>query len=383
MIRLRIFASAVVLVGALAAPAAVWAQATVAPTCRLDATGAQQVETTLRLALQGFKEIGQTLPYDTVVVNPASQLLDPRTLAAYIVRDATVSAVSPSGCVAKVPATLKGEELDAHSVKGGCVAAASGSRIRCSADAVRVFGRPADGTSKQNPALLYVLSHELAHIAQGRPGEYAGRLQSIDLSSSREEKLRGLKEACEPGLTQAEEDADKQALQILERVLPRAPFREPLFSSRGSVLWGVDQLNLAAHSWSALALEREFVGRPRPHQSFEPTEFPTPAPKIQANSKRFVCEVLTKKKGVVAFPGRSSTHPALEVRIQRVAEALLPLAATLPSTDGATDYQPVAKLQRQLSEVFSFMYRGTGDYLQSVQSSVCTRLNSDNPTAGC
>jgi hypothetical protein len=370
---------ALTLLTALPPPAA--AQETPEPACRLDSTNAKVVQTTLELALAAFKSMGKPLPFDAVAVNPSSSP-DVRTMAVYVVKDATVSTVNASGCITKSVPTIKGEELDKHSVRGGCLAAGKAGVITCSADAVKIFGRTPDG-GKLNPALLYVLSHELGHVAQGRPGEYAGRLQTIDLASPRPQKLAKLQDACEPGMVQAEEDADRQALEVLKRLVPNAPFREPLFSQRGSALWSVDQLNLAANAWSEAALAREFDSQPQPHKAFVPTEFPTPSTKVQANAKAFVCEVLTKKTGRVSYPGRSATHPALEVRIQRVAQGLRQVAAALPANDGSRDYEPVAKLQPQLSEIFNFMYRETGVYMRAIQASVCTRVNSDKPEAGC
>lgn len=365
-----------------AMPVSSAAQEAPVPGCRLDPTNAKVVQETLALALAAFESMGKPLPYDAVAVNPSSSPTAVHTLAVYVVKDATVSTVNASGCITKTAATVKGEELDRRSIRGGCLAAGKAGVIRCSADAVTIFGHTPDGR-KLNPALLYVLSHELGHLAQGRPGDYAGRLQTIDLASPLPQKLQKLQGACEPGMMQAEEDADRQALEVLKRLVPKAPFREPLFSQRGSALWSVDQLNLAANAWSEAALAREFESRPQPHKAFVPTEFPTPSSKVQANAKAFVCEVLTKKTGRVSYPGRSGTHPALEVRIQRVAEGLRQVAAGLSATDGSRDYQPVAKLQPQLSEIFNLMYRETGVYMQAVQGSICTRVNSDKPEARC
>jgi len=114
-----------------------------------------------------------------------------------------------------------------------------------------------------------------------------------------------------------------------------------------------------------------------------PTEFPTAPSTVTRNAKSFVCDVLTKRTGTIAYPGRSTTHPPLEVRMQRVAEALRPLAATLPKAGAKEEYKPVAVLQEQLSDIFAFMYRETGIYLEAVQSAICTRVNGDRPAEGC
>lgn len=353
------------------------------PACRLDAQGAAAAEKTIRLALRGYAELGTPLPIDDVQANPSSSQLPPRTLGVYVLSDASASAVGKDGCLGIKPALVKGEELDPVSVRGGCVAASDKLEVRCSSSAVQLFGMQGDRPGLDNPALLYLLSHELWHIKQRRPGEYAGRVDLIDLKQPRDVKLKMLRASCEPGLTKAEEDADRNAVRVLAKLLPGPPYRESIFSAQGSVLWGADQLNLAANKWRQAALEREFISQPKPHKSFIPTEFPTPQVKVTQNAKAFVCDVLTKHSGVTAYPGRAATHPVLEVRMQRVAEALRPLASSLPKSGAKEEYRPIAVLQEQLSDVFTFMYRETGVYLEAVQSAICTKVNGDLPTEGC
>ena len=67
--------------------------------------------------------------------------------------------------------------------------------------------------------------------------------------------------------------------------------------------------------------------------------------------------------------------------MQRVAESLRLLAQDVPKTGAPQPYQPVAVLQEQLSDIFTFMYRENGAYLNAVQNAICTRVNSDNPVS--
>lgn len=359
-----------------------WAEAT--PACRLDDEGAKTVETALRLATGAYANLGKRVPFDQVVVNPKSHTGNPRTLEVLVVSDASASKVNKAGCIVGKPGLVNAEELDNYSVRGGCIAVAGTTpKIRCSSEAVQIFGDMPERKERSNPALLYILAHELGHILQRRPGEYAGRVEPIKLELSQEAKLETLRESCEPGMTKAEEDADRLAVQVLTRLLPDPPYGEPMFSAQGSVLWGVDQLNLAANNWRKTAIEREFISQAKPHKSFVSMDFPTPMPKVNANAKRFVCDVLTKKVGTVLYPGRATTHPPLEVRMQRVVQALRSVAAGLPKTGEQQEYKPIAILQEQLSDIFTFMYRETGVYLEAVQSAICTRVNSDKPAEGC
>ncbi|WP_156901632.1 hypothetical protein [Azohydromonas australica] len=335
------------------------------------------------MALKAYADLGTPLPIDDVQVNPGSVQLPPRTLGVYVLSDASKSAVGKDGCIANEPALVKGDELDTNSIRGGCVAASDRLEVRCSSSAVQLFGKQGTRPSLANPSLLYLLSHELWHIKQRRPGEYAGRVEFIDLKQPRGVKLQILRDSCEPGLTKAEEEADRNAVRVLAKLLPDPPYRELTFSPQGSVLWGADQLNLAANTWRKTVLEREFISQAKPHKSFIPTEFPTPPAMVTKNAKVFVCDVLTKQSGAVAYPGRAATHPALELRMQRVAEALRSLASGLPKAGAREEYKPIAVLQEQVSDILTFMYRETGVYLEAVQGAICTRVNSDRPAEGC
>lgn len=354
------------------------------PACRFDPQSAPLVETTLTLASEAYAALKTPLPFDRIVVNPGTPAPDARTLTVYVVFDASEGQVDEAGCIAHEPPLVDGEGLDDISVRGGCLAIAGTTpEIQCSSEAVYTFGRSHGQPESANPALLYVLAHELAHILQRRPGEYAGRVEPIELELSQQEKLQALRDSCEPGIARDEEAADRLAVEVLTMLLPRSPYREPVFSAQGSVFWGIDQLNLAANEWRTGAQEREFLSQRDPHTSFVPTEFPTPDDVVSANARKFVCEVLTEKTGTVLYPGRANTHPTLEVRIQRAAEALRPIAASLPKSDGEQQFESVAVLQEQLGDIFSLMYRETGVYLEAVQSAICTRVNSDSPLGGC
>ena len=132
--------------------------------------------------------------------------------------------------------TAKGDPLDAISVRGGCVGIAiDRPEIRCSSDAVKLFGDVGQRTGIANPALLYVIGHELAHLYQRRVGEYGGRAEVIDLQSAPAAKLKILRDACDPVAVKRESDADAISLEVLARLLPQSPYRETVFSERGSL----------------------------------------------------------------------------------------------------------------------------------------------------
>jgi hypothetical protein len=269
-------------------------------------------------------------------------------------------------------------------VRGGClVAALDNLEMRCSSDAIKIFGSAGINQGQPHPALLYVLSHELAHVYQRRAGEYSAKLQRFNLSRDGKSKLKDLRDSCDPVITHKEEEADSIAIDALSRLLTLPPYREPVFSERGSMYWNIDRLALASESWQRAAVEREFVSQGRMHASFEPSEFPTPPETVAKNAKRFVCEALTRSKGTLLYPVRSETHPPVDQRLRRIAEALQPVANRLPSTGAQKEFQALARLQQDLGPIFTHFYRETGVYMEGVQAEICTLVNAPDPQAAC
>ncbi|MDM0108499.1 hypothetical protein QTH97_26360 [Variovorax sp. J22R24] len=358
------------------------ASADAPPRCRLDDRDAALVGRTLKGAAAGYAALGRPLPFDDVAVNPTTPAHGERVLRVFVVKDAAKDGTSKDGCAKAAPG--RDDVLDERSVRGGCVVtAADRLELRCSSAAVRVFGEMKGRPDRANPALLYVLAHELGHISQGRLGEYAGRLERIDLAKPADEKLNQLRSSCEPANVKLEAAADAMSIEVLKALVPKPPYREPAFSEQGSVYWAVDQLYLAANAWQSAAMTREFMSQPKPHASFIATEFPTPPPVIDSNARKFVCDVLTQKKGVVLYPLRAIDHPPLEQRMRAVAEALKPIAAKLPKSDGTQQFQSIAVLQEQLSPIFATLYRANGVYLESLRRNICTRVNGETPVAEC
>lgn len=354
------------------------------PTCRLDNQNVEIVKLTILAAKNAYNTLGKILPFEDIVINPVKSINNKKNLNVYIVSDASISSVGKNGCISSQPALIKDENLDEISVKGGCIALASDyPEIRCSKEAIQVFSKKNNQSDIQNPALLYVLAHELAHILQRHEGEYSGGVETIELNQSKEKKLNILKESCKPKIFRTEEEADRLAVQVLSQLLKKSPYREPIFSEQGSVLWGVDQINLAANIWRKIALEREFISQKIPHKSFIPTEFPTPPLVIKKKSKQFVCDVLRNKKGFVYYPSKSTTHPPLENRMQRIAEELRIVAANLPKTGAKQEYKAVSIVQEQLSDIFTFIYKENGLYLEEVQNNICTMVNGDDLIKEC
>lgn len=366
------------LVCCIASPS--WADAI--PSCRLDNTFNRLATETLARAVAAYVKLGKPLTVETIEANPATIPTKPTTLTVFVVRDAAQAGVDPNGCVST--ALGKGDPLDPISVRGGCVIVAiERMEMRCSASAVRIFGGDPKEPSRPNPALLYLMAHELAHLIQRRLGEYGGRVERIDLAAKPDEKLRSLRAACEPSLTDREEQADAMSLEVLRELLGVPPYREAVLSEKGAMYANINRLALATNAWQSEAVLREFMSWPKLPAAFNPTEFPTPPAKIKANARRFVCDVLTKNRGTVLYPGRSARHPPIEQRLRRITELLQPIADALPAGGGHPDFQPIVTLMPQVGDILAHMYRDTGVYLAAVQDEICTRANAPSPRVEC
>ena len=352
------------------------------PACRLDDSMKGVVLDTVTRSAATYNAIGKTLPFTSIQVNGNAAPAEARVLRVYVVKDATAASVDSHGCPVRTPQF--DDPLDSLSVRGGCVIVAIDQlELRCSSTGVKIFGDIGHKTGRANPALLYVLSHELGHLYQRRLGEYSGRADTIELARTQAEKVQALRDACDPVLTRQEEEADAMAVAVLARLLPLAPYREPVFSEQGSLFWNIDQLALASDAWQKATLEREFISRPKVHASFVPTQFPTPRQTVALNAKRFVCDVLTKQKGSVLYPGKSTTHPPVEQRLRLIAEALRPVAQQLPAAGGQRGFEAVARLKEGLSPILTHIYRETGVYMEAVQNSICTMVNAPQPQTKC
>lgn len=352
------------------------------PLCRLDNSYNGIVRDTLKRAIEAYAAIGKPLPIDGIDVNPLKPSAQAKALTVFIVQDASKDGINAGGC--KTRPLEKSAPLDETSVRGGCIVVAIDQmEIRCSSDAVAIFSSVTNKPDRASPALLYVLSHELAHLYQRRLGEYAGRTEKIDLSWERATKLEALQGACDPVMTRHEEEADAIALEILAQRLSTPPYREPVFSERGSLYWNIDLLALASDAWQKASIEREIASAPRLHPAFEPKDFPTPSKAIEATARKFVCEVMTRRRGILLYPGKSISHPPIEQRLRHIAEKLAPIAARLPTTGAQEEFQPIAKLQQNVSPILTQIYRETGAYLEALQTSICAKVNAMGPQTGC
>lgn len=367
-------------------PQEIRADVTATPPCRFDVSLNEPVRVTLSHGMEVFKVEKLTLPFDQVAVNSETPV-PPGWLHVEIVKDAAKGQVDQTGCQ-RNGKDSKGEgPLDQFSVQGGCyVSGGQPNLLRCSAGAVHSFMTGSSATRPGSPALLYVLAHELAHFHQNRRGEFSGKIETVDLHKPKALKLQQLERNCAPALITKEEEADNLALTVLRKRLPDAPYKEPLFSAKGSMYWNIDRIRLAASECDKLNGLRLELSDVKVHRTFDPNRnitLPASITLVKSASRRFVCDVLKSSKGIIRYPARQSTHPSPVARLRKIADILGGSAAEMSEAGSAEAYQPIANLQAGVSPIFAFFDREFGIYIEEVYSEVCSVVNGGVKEAMC
>lgn len=354
------------------------AEAAPTPSCRFDSSLKEPVRVALDHALEAFKLEKLSLQFTQGVVN-SDKAVPPGWVGIEVVKDATQDEVDSKGCHESEPPKVRQGNMDQISVRGGCyVSGEVPNLIRCSAEAVEAFRAGTSEVRPESPALLYVLAHELAHLHQNRRGEFSGRIETIDLQKPKVVRLQQLEQSCAPGLITKEEEADDIALRILKRNLPAPPYREKVFSAKGSMYWNIDRIRLAANEWSRINLARLNHEAVPIHDTFNPNKhisLPATPRLVKSASKRFLCDVLKPAKRSIRYPVRQSTHPSAEARLRKIAEVLSASASGLPDSDGSQIFHPIAQLQEGVSPIFAFIDREFGVYVDNVHGEICSAVN--------
>lgn len=375
------FRSVVYLLLLLGAHAPFGYAAEVIPACRLDNSFSNEVTKTLNLSLNAFRSMGSPLAIDNIEINKLGESKNSKKLKVYLVKDAAKNGIDSKGCATR--SASPDEELDKLSVRGGCyVVSVDEPELRCSRTALDIFGKKDHSESQQNPTLLYVLTHELAHLLQRRPGEYSGRTINLNITVDRTKRLEQLQANCDPVSIRKELEADEKAFAVMASLLINPPYKSTFLSEQGSMLWNIDRLAVAMDEWQKVGIMRELINQPEVHKSFVPTEFPTPSKTVDRNAKKFVCDALFSKKPI-SFPERSKSHPGIEQRLRNLIDVLKPLAKRLPTTGGSQEYKSIIDIHRDVSDITTHIFRETGVYTDVLDNSICTIVNSDSPSTNC
>jgi hypothetical protein len=261
---------------------------------------------------------GRTLPIsarDVQVNAPA-----PDGLTFLLIRDGAVGHVDARGCLqTEAPAGPEGI-LDPLSVDQVCDAL--GRRIRCSADGIaslRIDARPLD----MSPALLFLVAHELAHVALGHSGRFGEPLGALSLSLDRQTKLKVLGNQCRKDVDELRKEiaADELAQSALAELLTEPPFLEPVAGRGGSLTFSAARIR-----HEAAALDR--WGRRR---------VGAPSDKVLSLGKGALCTVLRARTGGVALPPLGGAHPHGERRLANLSARLRGAAAKVSNNRAFVD----------------------------------------------
>jgi|CXWL01.1.fsa_nt_gi hypothetical protein len=274
------------------------------PLCRYDDTLVADVRSAADLARRTIAPF-----LDGVAINPRTTP-DARTLTVEIVR-------TPGGCGV-------GDPPDELSVTDGvCFAERGAPRIRCSAEALNALTEGDRKGGRASSALLYVIAHEVGHVQQGKAGEFQGKRAVVHLQRTEHAKWLELRQLCRApnvDLLALEEQADLQALTVLERAVDLDRYRDPMLSPQSAIYMFVERLRLAAHALTTWENAPQGDLR-RPTALTVQTFDPTPE-NIERTSRRLLCQVRTSTNGILGLPNAPDTHPDEPSRLAAISTTL-------------------------------------------------------------
>ena len=255
------------------------------PACRLEAPNAAILGLTANEALRRIK-MRHPIAADRITVNPLRR--SPRELPLYVVSDARTGDVDRRGCIVNLGGR-RGDALDPISVRGICVA--SEGRIFCSAGAISaVLGTGREGA----PFLLFLLAHELTHIALDHPGAMMnGQSFAVDFRDPRAKRLSDLTAACLRDEEQIarETAADEGAFEAVSSAFAEPPFA----SGTDPALSLIDNAELVYQSYRRLLVwAADYYGA-------------TSA--LVEPGRHSACEVLGDGSGRIEMPELGGSHP--------------------------------------------------------------------------
>ena len=276
---------------------------------------------------------------------------------------------------------------DLRSVRGVCIAnAIEPVSIRCSAGALKMLlSREAARKNAPTIAMVFVLSHELAHLAAKTNSTYDAADYVVDRSWPREDKITRIQDQCRTGesLRQRERDADTLGIQVVKERLPEIARKWP---EQGTNAWLITQAvhqstNLArwGNDWrDGPTVETPQVFLHDSIQELQASAIPevsgatvpsgrTPQ-EVELSARRFLCELGETRAGrwdVLIQSG--STHGTLIERVATLAEALRPLQVDAKGSTGGTD--------ALVGGIDDLLMGRQKTYLRELEGAICTLVS--------
>jgi len=292
-----------------------------------------------------------------------------------IVRSAKAGGVDANRCRTAV---LGGVSFDALSVRSGCVV--RGQSIRCADTLIDAVIQTEDHDIE--PALLFALAHEHAHVLAEQKGELFIQTASLRLTGDRRARHSVLREHfCRPhaGTLESEQQADDFALESLIAVIDRLPIPQDIEARLTVVLQGTQ---LDAGMVRAIRLRtaaRQLIRAANAVTLAEPPLAPLLKPFLAeppqtgraagvAAASGFLCAVAEAPSGIEIPAFTRSTHPQAAVRLARAYKAIM--AAT-----------PDHPLEGSLNALDDHMFRieaamavNYADYVDALEAEMCRVL---------
>jgi hypothetical protein len=275
---------------------------------------------------------------------------------------------------------------DKMSVKGICVADATlPMTIRCSAGALKMLlSREAAKERAPTAGILFVLSHELAHLANKVSSRYDVSDYMVDRSWPIEDKFAVLRNMCRVGnaLRGEERSADELAVLVARRHLKEISDRWP---TQGTVPWIV--LQTGHFSTNLVRWNNDWRDGEVPHipkvfrqqaekgvqvlnsrdlEYLDKKKVPSgiPEAEIRSRSYKFLCELAQKQQGKLMILIQSgTTHGTM---VERLALMVGGLRSGVRDPDDS-----VSRAEDINSRVQALVLRRHRTYLHELEAMIC------------
>jgi hypothetical protein len=282
----------------------------------------QSAAEAVQIAMNELRRMEKPLPFTGVSTkaSPPKEHLELR-----IILDADVSQVK-RGCIHRQRRKAGPARRDPLSITGTCEA--SPGIIACSRGALAALAERDHEGDAASPALLYIMGHELSHLALGHVGAFSSSRYVVDLSQRVEDKLDALQVVASNQLP-IEREADDLALKILERALVKPPYQDPSLSVAASLPAQSGRIRLAADAAQAWEDTWSAEGVPIP-SAVENAPLPSSDAYVLWAVDRVLCDILASKKGKLALGFLSRSHPQPASRLRNISSALQKQSKQLP-----------------------------------------------------
>ncbi len=237
--------------------------------------------------------------------------------------------------------------------------------VRCSAKALRALDL---APGSPDPAILFVVAHEVAHVLLGHGGDFIDPTLVVDRATPVGSRLSKIIEGCtsREESVKAEEAADAEALRVLERAISEPAYTEEFVQPAARRTLFVGRLRQAAAELAAVSAPDSSAQLP---EVLDSPRLPVDEAYVAWASERVLCDAVHAKKPLLV-PLRNTTHPDAASRMAALSERLTGGTAAAGEREAG---RPVSHLLSSLGSVFERIDADEAEFRAGLIPAMCTR----------